>query len=205
MIAPDGCWAAYRISRDAAAGRPCLFLDRDGVLIEDTGYPHRPDEVRPIPEGLDAVAAACRHGFVTGIVSNQSGIGRGLFGWDAFAAVQAVIDAALARLGARLDFVLACPHHPEAPLAAYRQDHPWRKPHPGMLQAVAATLKVELPDAVMVGDRLSDMQAAAGLRHRLLLRGDEEAGEAGAEDEPVLRSDLPRRLAALAQAASSRG
>ncbi|MDX7949991.1 HAD-IIIA family hydrolase [Lichenihabitans sp. Uapishka_5] len=201
----DGCWADYRVS--TAAGRPCLFLDRDGVLIEDTGYPHRPDEVRLIPESLVAVAAACRDGCTAGIVSNQSGVGRGLFGWDAFAAVQAVIDAALARLGCRLVFVLACPHHPEAPLSAYRQDHVWRKPQPGMLQAVAARLAIGLPEAVMVGDRGSDMQAAAaaGVPHRLLLRRDDETASACAGCEPVRRSDLPRRLDALVQAASSRG
>lgn len=174
MITADGCWADYRADISVMRGRPCLFLDRDGVLIEDTGYPHDPAAITLIPETLDLVRFAKARGFAAGIVSNQSGIGRGTFGWEAFAAVQAVIDAALATRGERFDFVLACPFLAEAPLARFRHDrHPWRKPAPGMLTAAGAMLGFDLPGSVMVGDRASDMAAAAaaGVRRRVLLGG----------------------------------
>ena len=80
MITDDGCWADYRVHASVMRGRPCLFLDRDGVLIEDTGYPHDPAMVALIPETLEAVRLAEARGFIVGIVSNQSGSGRVYFG-----------------------------------------------------------------------------------------------------------------------------
>ena len=176
MITADDCWADYRTPADLTHGRPCLFLDRDGVLIEDTGYPHRPEEVVIIPEAIAAVAAAQRAGFVAGIVSNQSGIARGLFDWPAFEAVQAVIDGAFRRSGTKLDFVLACPHHPEAGLRQLRVAHDWRKPRPGMLVAAHQTLGLDMTRSIMLGDRASDMEAAAGagVAHRLILAGPQD-------------------------------
>lgn len=178
MIRDDGCWADYRTG-STVEGRPCLFLDRDGVLIEDTGYPHDPAAITLIPETLDLVRIANTSGFAVGVVTNQSGIGRGFFGWNAFAAVQGAIDTALAARGGRLDFVLACPHLADATLPGDRQEgHPWRKPAPGMLLAAAATLRLDLMGSIMVGDKQSDMAAAtaAGLPRRILLDGTPPSG-----------------------------
>lgn len=172
MITDDGCWADYRISPSLTAGQSCLFLDRDGVLIEDTGYPHDPATIMLIPETLDLVRLAKTRGLVVGLVTNQSGVGRGYFGWDAFAAVQSAIDAALIARHTALDFILACPHHPEASIARYRyEQHPWRKPSPGMLTAALDTFQLIASTSAMIGDQHSDMVAAqkAGIAHRGLL------------------------------------
>lgn len=192
MIVANGCWADYRIAPERADGRPCLFLDRDGVLIEDTGYPHNPAAILFIPETLDLVQAANSSGFVTGIVSNQSGIGRGYFGWDAFAAVQREIDAALAERGGRLDFVLACPHLGEAITPQHRcANHPWRKPNPGMMRDAAEHLGLDVGRSIMIGDRDTDLRAAAaaGIRHRVLLDATPASGQ-GCSSIRMGRTDL---------------
>ena len=205
MITADGCWADYRTPADVTRGRPCLFLDRDGVLIEDTGYPHRPEEVVIIPEAVAAVAAAQQAGFVAGIVSNQSGVARGFFGWPAFKAVQAVIDDALHGAGTKLDFVLACPHHPEAAVLHLRVAHAWRKPEPGMLVAVQETLGVDMTRSIMLGDRASDMEAAAGagVAHLLLL-GAPQDGSAPFDAQHVSRSTLGSVVQSLVIAPAGR-
>lgn len=205
MLTADGCWAEFRIGRRDAEGRPCCFLDRDGVVIEDTGYPHRAEEVRLYPEVLEVVRAANERGMVVGLVTNQSGIGRGMFGWAGFEAVQDVIETALAARGARLDFVLACPHHPEARLEHYRcPRHPWRKPEPGMMAAVAETLAVDLGASLMIGDSATDMDAAAsaGIPHRILVadRPDEPAQSRGAATAVATRAQLRALVLGLAEA-----
>ena len=191
MITQDGCWADYRPSSAGAHGRPCLFLDRDGVLIEDTGYPHDPAAITLIPEALEVVRLANARGWLAGIVSNQSGVGRGYFEWTAFAAVQGAIDTALQARGARLDFVLACPHLADAPVGRYRDAaHPWRKPAPGMLVDAAATLHVAMSVSAMIGDRVSDMAAAAaaGVAHRAMLVEEDTAASRG--DWAIVRREM---------------
>ena len=206
MITADGCWADFRISLAMAEGRPCLYLDRDGVLIEDTGYPHRPEDIVVVGEAVELVRLAGEAGYVTGLVTNQSGIGRGLFDWKAFSRVQDLIDAALRAAGAKLDFVLACPHHAEAVVTQYRQaDHAWRKPAPGMLRDAAGRLGLDIERSIMVGDRTSDMDAAAaaGIPRRWLLPGPERrAAPPGAT--LLRRSDTVPALLALAAQDPSR-
>lgn len=183
---------------------PCaaVFLDRDGVIIEDDGYVGRAADVRMIPGAADAVARLNRAGLAVVVVTNQSGIGRGYYGWADFEAVQAVIEAELARADARLDLVLACAYHADAlpPLAA--SDHPWRKPNPGMILAAARKFPLQLHRSVIVGDRLSDLEAGrrAGLRGGILVRTGNGRREEAAISE---RHDdaFSRRLAdALPQA-----
>lgn len=202
MIRPDGCWADIRTAREITQGRPCLFLDRDGVLIEDTGYPHRREDIVLVAPAMALVRAAGAVGYVTGIVTNQSGLARGLFDWPAFAAVQDGIDAALAAVGARLDFVLACPHHADAVVPRYRHvDHPWRKPAAGMLREAADRLGLDLANSIMVGDRASDMVAAAacGVGHRWLLSGPDAAAAPPAGAGLIGRDAVVAKLEALAR------
>ncbi len=154
---------------------PALFLDRDGVLIEDTGYLHDPAGAVLIP-GIAALVAACnRAGVPVVVVTNQSGIGRGYYGWPDFSAVQARLAAMLAAAaaGARLDMVLACAYHPEADGDFANLDHPWRKPNPGMLHAAAEALPIDLARSWIIGDRATDLAAAraAGLAGGLHLSG----------------------------------
>ena len=107
-----GLWADIRCERPVEPG-PILFVDRDGVLIEDRGYVGTAAETRVYPGAADAVAAARAMGYRVAIATNQSGIARGLYDWTGFAAVQAVIDATLARAGTAVDAVLACAYYEE--------------------------------------------------------------------------------------------
>ncbi len=146
-------------------GRPALFLDRDGVLVAEVGYLHRPEDVRLVPGAAALIVAANRAGLATVLVTNQAGIGRGTYGWAEFQATQERISADLAAAGAALDMVLACPFHPEAEPPYRHPDHPCRKPRPGMIQRAAERLGLGLSGSWIVGDRAIDMAAgrAAGL------------------------------------------
>jgi D-glycero-D-manno-heptose 1,7-bisphosphate phosphatase len=144
-------------------GRPALFLDRDGVIVEEVHFLSRPEDARLVPEVGRAIAAVNRANFPVVVVTNQSGIGRGLFGWPEFVEVQAAIGGQLAAAGARWDAVLACGYPP--PHNGNDADHPWRKPGPGMLLKGRDMLKLDIERSYVVGDRLSDLEAGvnAGL------------------------------------------
>jgi D-glycero-D-manno-heptose 1,7-bisphosphate phosphatase len=148
-------------------GRPCAFLDRDGVLIEDVGYPHRPDQLILTPGAGRAVARMKRAGFLTVIVTNQSGVARGLFDLAQMEAFNALLLETLAREGGVIDAVYACPYHRDAVDQAFRHpDHPDRKPNPGMLLRAMADHGIDPAGSFMIGDQPSDMEAArrAGVR-----------------------------------------
>lgn len=158
----DGAWLQPLAAIPPGPQRRALFLDRDGVLVDEVGYLHRPEDLRPIPGVSEALRALHAAGWLLVIATNQSGIGRGLFGWADFAAVQTLL---LEALGAPIAMVLACPFHPEG-LPPYRHaDHPWRKPRPGMLLEAARRLPIDLARSWIVGDQARDMAAgrAAGL------------------------------------------
>lgn len=141
--------------------RPGAFLDRDGVLIVDCGYPHRPDQLVLIPGAAEAVKRLNAAGYVTVIVTNQSGVARGLFSEETMHGFNALLVERLAEAGARIDAVYACPFHAEAVDDRYRHpDHPDRKPNPGMLLNAVAEHDLDPARSLMIGDQASDMEAA---------------------------------------------
>lgn len=141
--------------------RPGAFLDRDGVLIVDSGYPHRPDQLVLIPGAAEAVKRLNAAGYVVVIVTNQSGVARGLFSEETMHGFNALLIARLAEAGARIDAVYACPFHAEAVDDRYRHpDHPDRKPNPGMLLKAVAEHDLDPARSLMIGDQASDMEAA---------------------------------------------
>ena len=181
MIDGDQLWR--EILPQAIRGKPALFLDRDGVVVVETGYLCRPQDVALIPGAAEVIGAANRSGISVIIVTNQAGIGRGKFGWADFANVQETIAAALAARGARWDAVYACAHHPHADGIYVHPDHPDRKPNPGMILRAAADLAIELPASWLVGDKASDIEAArrgglAGALHVATGHGTTERAEA---------------------------
>jgi D-glycero-D-manno-heptose 1,7-bisphosphate phosphatase len=144
---------------------PALFLDRDGAVVEETEYLCRIEDVVMIPGAADVIAAANKRGVAVVLVTNQAGIGRGYYGWTEFRAVQQAIVACLIAKGARLDAVYACAHHPEGRDTFTHPNHPFRKPNPGMLLQAASDLALNLKRSWLVGDKVSDIEAAkrAGL------------------------------------------
>jgi D-glycero-D-manno-heptose 1,7-bisphosphate phosphatase len=164
-IDADYLWRQVLNRAQGPGRRPAVFLDRDGVVVEEVAYLHRPDDVRLIAGAADVIAEANRRALVVVLITNQAGIGRGRYGWPEFAAVQERIVDELAALGALVNGVFACPHHAEARPPYDRPDHPWRKPSPGMLLAAAERLPIDLGRSWIVGDRATDLEAGrnAGL------------------------------------------
>ena len=152
-----------------------VFLDRDGTLMEDVGYPRDPDQVRLLPGVVDGLAACRDAGFKLSIISNQSGVGRGYFGADAVAAVHRRLLELLEAEGIHIDDAQYCLHAPEEHCAC-------RKPSPLMLQRSAAQLGTDLAASFMVGDKPSDVEAGqrAGCRS-ILLRPDADDTAVGAQ------------------------
>ncbi len=162
-----GIWCQMLGSKSARspALRAALFLDRDGVIIEEVPYLHRPEDIRFIPGAAETIAAANRAGLPVVVVTNQSGIGLGLYGWAEFVATQEQILRDLVAAGAVPDMIIACPYHPKGKPPYLHPDHPDRKPRPGMLLRAAERLELDLGRSWIVGDRAIDMEAgrAAGL------------------------------------------
>lgn len=157
---------------------PAVFLDRDGVLIEDCGYPHRPEHLQLIPGAAAAVRRMNQAGYRTIIVTNQSGVARGLFSEDQMHAFNGLLVQALAEQGAIIDAVYACPFHADAVDARYRHpDHPDRKPNPGMLTRAIAEHDLDPARSVIIGDQPTDIEAGrrAGVKGFLFAGGDLDA------------------------------
>lgn len=154
----QGVWC--QIMRRPAPGRPALFLDRDGAIVEDTGYLHKVDDIVVIAGAAEVIAAANWRSIPVIMVTNQSGIARGYYGWDQFKSVQGAIVASLARGGGRIDAVYACPHHPQGKGILAHPDHPARKPNPGMLLEAASALALDLKSSWLIGDKSDDIEAA---------------------------------------------
>jgi D-glycero-D-manno-heptose 1,7-bisphosphate phosphatase len=175
----QGVWGEILRVPHTAALRPALFLDRDGVIVEEVGHLRRAEDVRLIGGAAAVIAAANRAGMPVVVVSNQSGIGRGLFGWEDFAAVQQRMMEMLAAEGALIDAAFACPHHAEAEPPYRCAEHPSRKPNAGMILAAANMLPILLRTSWIIGDRASDLAAGrnAGLWGGLLVGPGGRLGE----------------------------
>lgn len=163
------------------SGERYAFLDRDGTLVEDRGYVHRVEDYARLPgavEGLRLLGAA---GFRLAIVTNQSGIARGLYGVAEFRAFQAHLERDFAAHGVRFDAVYFCPHLPEAGCVC-------RKPKPGLLERARRELGADLARSIVIGDSARDasMARAAGCRAICVLTGKDAAALRG-----ELSADVP--------------
>jgi D-glycero-D-manno-heptose 1,7-bisphosphate phosphatase len=164
MTPPIGIYAQFFNTVDYS-GNPAIFIDRDGVLVEEVNYLCRKEDVAFIPGAIEAIAKFNRAGIPVVMISNQAGIGRGYFGWKDFEEVQKTVMNGLAQAGAFLDAVLACPFHEDG-INEYRVgEHPFRKPNPGMILFAAGKMGICLNKSWMVGDKVCDIEAAgkAGL------------------------------------------
>lgn len=158
----------------AATRRAAAFLDRDGVINLDRGYVFRREDFEFVPGVLEGARRLHDLGYALAVVTNQSGIGRGLYTEDDFHRLTDWMRQAFAAAGAPLAGVYFCPHHPTAAVGHYRRECHCRKPAPGMLVDAARALGIDLATSVLFGDRASDLEAArtAGVPHRVLLATD---------------------------------
>lgn len=147
-----------------------VFLDRDGVLVEDVDVLTRPDELRLLPGVPAALKRLREDGFHLVVVTNQPVVARGLATEADVAAVHIALAALIQQSGGPVpERFYACPHHPQATLPAYRQDCDCRKPRPGLIWQAARELNLELPASYLVGDRITDIIAGAKAGCRTVL------------------------------------
>jgi histidinol-phosphate phosphatase family protein len=148
------------------SARAAVFLDRDGTIIEDPGFVTDPAAVRLLPGAAPAIARLNRAGLPVVVVTNQSGIARGLLDETAYAAITRRLDELLAEAGARLDACYHCPHHPDFTGACE-----CRKPGPLLYRRAAADHELDLARSWWVGDRLRDVLPAERFNGKGLLIG----------------------------------
>jgi D-glycero-D-manno-heptose 1,7-bisphosphate phosphatase len=160
--------------------RRAVILDRDGTLIHEAGYLDRLDRLKFFPYSTDAVRALNRAGLPVVVTTNQAGIGRGIVDESFVAKAHAYMAEYLALGGAQIDAWYYCPHHPDALRPEFRQRCDCRKPRPGMLQAAAVDMDLDLSRSFVVGDQWHDVQAgiAVGARALLVRTGYGRANEA---------------------------
>jgi len=150
-----------------------VFLDRDGTLIEESGYLDRLERLVFFPFSVDAVRVLNRAGFAVVIVTNQAGIARGIVEESFVGEAHRHIAARLEAGGAKIDGFYYCPHYPTGVVEAYRTTCDCRKPQPGLLRRAARDLDLDLEHSFVVGDRWHDLAAgqAVGARGVLVRTG----------------------------------
>ncbi len=170
---PDDFARAQRFVPDVVR-RPAVFLDRDGVLNEDLGYVHRVDQFHWVEGAREAVRWLNDSGYFVFVVTNQAGVARGYYDEEAVQSLHRWMNAELQKSGAHVDGFEYSPHHPEGTIERYRQISDLRKPAPGMLKKLMAEWPTDPAGSLLIGDRETDIQAAAaaGIRGHLFSGGD---------------------------------
>jgi D-glycero-D-manno-heptose 1,7-bisphosphate phosphatase len=176
-----------------------LFLDRDGVINVDRGFTHRSDQFEFVP-GIFELARFWTNELHRSIVviTNQSGIGRGYFDECAYADLTRWMCERFEAEHTAIARVYHCPYHPLHGIGEYRRDHPWRKPNPGMILQAVSDLRLDPAQSVIVGDKMSDIEAgaAAGIGLRILVASRDAKVSQGAPSHEVV-ADLGEALALL--------
>lgn len=140
--------------------RPAVFFDRDGVLNVNYGYVHRPGDFEWMPGACEAVKWCNDHGYLVVVITNQSGIARGFFTEERFLGFMKWVNEELRRIGAHIDAVYHCPHHPSEGGGPLTCDCECRKPAPGMILRAINEMEIRPEGSFMVGDSPKDVEAA---------------------------------------------
>lgn len=176
--------------------RPAVFLDRDGTLNRELDYLSDPEQFELLPGVAPALRALAEAGFALVVVTNQSGVARGLFSETRLLEIHRRMQQLLCAQGVQLDGIEYCPHHPQVGGAAYRRNCTCRKPLPGMLERAALTLGLELGASWIIGDSWRDLEAGehVGARGILVRTGkgaeQERQLEARGARMPIVVDDL---------------
>jgi len=149
-----------RMKQSQAVLRKAAFLDRDGVINKDLGYVHRWEDFEFIPGAIEAMEKLQASGYALIIVTNQSGLARGLYTEEQFHNLTETLVQHLAGQHVFLDGFYYCPHHPKGTVPSLAKNCECRKPAPGMLHKAARELGLSLADSLMIGDKPSDIKAA---------------------------------------------
>jgi len=182
---PQQQWPADDITHILTDVEPAVFIDRDNTLIHNDGDLGDPDAVklkRGVAEGLMALRMA---GFRLIVITNQGGVARGAYSEADVDAVHQRIAGVVEEQAQQqpvIDRFYYCPYHPDGAVEEYRRDHPWRKPHPGMLLQAARDMNLDLASSWLIGDQGRDVQAGRAAGCRTILIG---------EDEQVVREQRP--------------
>ena len=150
-----------------------VFIDRDGTINEDIGYVSAPEELIVYPFAAEAVRLINESGRKAIIITNQSGVARGMYSEETLGAIHDRLIEELAREGARIDAIYYCPHHPRVGGERYRKACECRKPRAGMLALAAREHAIDLARSYVIGDKASDINLAtnAGARGALVMTG----------------------------------
>lgn len=170
--------------------KPAVFLDRDGVIIEEVNHLHHLDQVRLISGSGRSIKRLINAGYWVIVVTNQSVIARGLLDEDGLCGIHQVMTDKLAEVDGYIDRIYYCPHHPTAGYGKYKVDCNCRKPNPGMIQKAQSDFHINMDASWVVGDKISDIALGAnlGLRNILVLTGH------GKEHLSLTRSTYPDTL-----------
>ncbi len=152
-----------------------VFLDKDGTLVEDVPYNVDPERIRLMPGAAEGLFLLHTAGYELVVVSNQSGVARGMFGEEALGPVEERLRALLREVEVPLAGFYYCPHHPEGSVRSYAVECDCRKPRPGMILRAARDLGIDLERSWFVGDILNDVEAGrrAGCETILIDNGNE--------------------------------
>lgn len=156
--------------------RLALFLDRDGVINIDKEYIYKIKDIEFLDGIFDLISYAKKLGYLIIIVTNQSGIGRGIFSEEDFQIVNNWMLQKLAENEASIDKVYYCPNHPTEGIGKYKKFDDRRKPNPGMIFEAAKDYNIDLSNSIMLGDNISDMEAGflSGIKNLFLLSKEEK-------------------------------
>lgn len=178
--------------------RPGILLDRDGTIIVDHGYVGSVDRVEFIEGAAEAIAGFNRAGIPVAVVTNQSGVARGLYGLEDVTRVHQYIATRLAERGAHIDLFAYCPYHPAGVVEAFARTSEDRKPAPGMARAAAAGLGLDLTASWVVGDRTEDVGLAEAVGASAIYLGSDGCRCPGAWSFPSLAAAAPFILERIA-------
>lgn len=158
--------------------KPCLFLDRDGVINIDKGYTFKPEDLTFVPGIVESIKAANDKGYYVIVVTNQAGVARGFYGLKEVDIFHAEIQNQLAKNGAFIDAFYACPYHKDGTIAEFTIDnHPDRKPNPGLILKAFNDWPIDKAKSFLVGDKEHDVIAAQNARIRGILFKGSEIGD----------------------------
>jgi D-glycero-D-manno-heptose 1,7-bisphosphate phosphatase len=173
-----------------------VFVDRDGTIIEDSGYISSPQDVQFLPGSIAAIRQLNQAGYKVIVITNQSGVARGFFGEDMLQTVDKSIHKAVLSGGGHIDAFYYCPHHSEHGVYPYRQECACRKPAPGLIKKAAREHQIDLSRSFMIGDHSCDIAAGqqAGVRTVFVTTGH------GAKEQHKLQQQPDQIAANLAAA-----